>query len=237
MFDSGFGGLTVARAVIDLLPHEHLVYIGDTGRYPYGPRPQAEVREFAHQLSAGGGSMLGFMVGGYAARALGASATVATAGLGALSQGDQQFQDAEAHNAGGLQKYMALTEHGYLGYAVIVNKKFWDGLPADIRKQLEDAMEQATRYANQIAKVENDESLEKVKKSGKTAVYVPTKEERQAFKAKHKERMEHRQERREEMREHHAAPPPASRPSRQRPRDRCRWPARRRRAPARRGPR
>ncbi len=39
MFDSGFGGLTVARAVIDLLPHEHLVYIGDTGRYPYGPRP------------------------------------------------------------------------------------------------------------------------------------------------------------------------------------------------------
>ena len=42
MFDSGFGGLTVARAVIDLLPDENLVYIGDTGRYPYGPRPQAE---------------------------------------------------------------------------------------------------------------------------------------------------------------------------------------------------
>lgn len=51
MFDSGFGGLTVARAVIDLLPNEHLVYIGDTGRYPYGPRPQSEVREFAHQLA------------------------------------------------------------------------------------------------------------------------------------------------------------------------------------------
>ena len=51
MFDSGFGGLTVARAVIDLLPAENLVYIGDTGRYPYGPRPQAEVREFAQQLA------------------------------------------------------------------------------------------------------------------------------------------------------------------------------------------
>lgn len=50
MFDSGFGGLTVARAVIDLLPHEHLVYIGDTGRYPYGPRPQSEVHDFAMQL-------------------------------------------------------------------------------------------------------------------------------------------------------------------------------------------
>jgi glutamate racemase len=51
MFDSGFGGLTVARAVIDLLPTEDLVYVGDTGRYPYGPRPQAEVREFARQLA------------------------------------------------------------------------------------------------------------------------------------------------------------------------------------------
>ncbi|MBK8889622.1 MAG: TRAP transporter substrate-binding protein [Dechloromonas sp.] len=81
-----------------------------------------------------------------------------------------------------VQKHLTVTDHGYLGYAVIVNKKFWDGLPADIRKQLDEAMEQATRYANQIAKVENDESLEKVKKSGKTAVYVPTKEERLAFK-------------------------------------------------------
>jgi glutamate racemase len=50
MFDSGFGGLTVARAVIDLLPDEHLVYIGDTGRYPYGPRPQTEVKDFALQI-------------------------------------------------------------------------------------------------------------------------------------------------------------------------------------------
>ncbi len=47
MFDSGFGGLTVARAVIDLLPHEDVVYFGDTGRYPYGPREPDEVRRFA----------------------------------------------------------------------------------------------------------------------------------------------------------------------------------------------
>ena len=51
MFDSGFGGLTVARAVIDLLPEENLVYIGDTGRYPYGPRPLDEVRGFARQIT------------------------------------------------------------------------------------------------------------------------------------------------------------------------------------------
>ena len=51
MFDSGFGGLTVARALIDLLPAEHLVYFGDTGRYPYGPRSLDEVRGFAHEIT------------------------------------------------------------------------------------------------------------------------------------------------------------------------------------------
>ena len=51
MFDSGFGGLTVARAAIDLLPHEDFVYVGDTGRYPYGPRPLDEVRAYAHEIA------------------------------------------------------------------------------------------------------------------------------------------------------------------------------------------
>jgi C4-dicarboxylate-binding protein DctP len=81
-----------------------------------------------------------------------------------------------------VQKHMTLTEHGYLGYAVIVNKKFWDGLPADLRGQLEQAMKESTAYANQIAQEENDKSLEGIKKSGKTTVYAPTKEERMAFK-------------------------------------------------------
>ncbi|MBM3663067.1 MAG: glutamate racemase [Actinobacteria bacterium] len=51
MFDSGFGGLTVARALIDLLPGEDLVYLGDTARYPYGPRPLEEVAGFAEQIA------------------------------------------------------------------------------------------------------------------------------------------------------------------------------------------
>jgi glutamate racemase len=51
MFDSGFGGLTVARALIDLLPGEDVTYIGDTGRYPYGPKPASEVRRYAHELA------------------------------------------------------------------------------------------------------------------------------------------------------------------------------------------
>jgi len=47
IFDSGFGGLTVARSVIDQLPHESVHYLGDTARQPYGPKPIAEVREYA----------------------------------------------------------------------------------------------------------------------------------------------------------------------------------------------
>jgi C4-dicarboxylate-binding protein DctP len=81
-----------------------------------------------------------------------------------------------------VQKHLTLTNHGYLGYAVIVNKKFWDGLPADVRGQLETAMKEATAYANKIAQDENDMSLDGVKKSGKTTVYTPTKEERMALK-------------------------------------------------------
>ncbi len=81
-----------------------------------------------------------------------------------------------------VQKHLTITDHGYLGYAVIVNKKFWDGLPADVRGQLETAMKESTAYANKMAKEQNDKDLESVKKSGKTEVYVPTKEEKMAFK-------------------------------------------------------
>ena len=81
-----------------------------------------------------------------------------------------------------VQKHLTLSEHGYLGYAVITNKKFWDGLPADIRKQLEDAMVEATKFANDVAKKENEAGLEAVKKSGKTTIYTPTAAERLEFK-------------------------------------------------------
>jgi C4-dicarboxylate-binding protein DctP len=81
-----------------------------------------------------------------------------------------------------VQKHLSITNHGYLGYAVIANKKFWDGLPADIHAQLEQAMKESTAYANKIAQEENDIALEGVKKSGKTNVYVLTKDERLALK-------------------------------------------------------
>ena len=77
-----------------------------------------------------------------------------------------------------VQKHVTVSNHGYLGYAVIVNKKFWDGLPADLRTALEGAMKESTRYANAIAQQENDSAMEAVKKSGKTEVYVLNDKER-----------------------------------------------------------
>ena len=52
VFDSGVGGLTVARAIFDLLPHEPILYVGDNGRFPYGPRPVEEIRTFALEIAA-----------------------------------------------------------------------------------------------------------------------------------------------------------------------------------------
>jgi C4-dicarboxylate-binding protein DctP len=81
-----------------------------------------------------------------------------------------------------VQKHVSVTNHGYLGYAVITNKKFWDGLPADVRGQLEQAMREATKYANDIAKEDNDKALEEVRKSGKSQIHVPTAAEKLALK-------------------------------------------------------
>lgn len=81
-----------------------------------------------------------------------------------------------------VQKYVILSDHGYLGYAVIVNKKFWEDLPSDIRQQLENAMNQATHYANRIAKAENENAMAEVEKSGKTEVITLTADQKAAWK-------------------------------------------------------
>jgi C4-dicarboxylate-binding protein DctP len=81
-----------------------------------------------------------------------------------------------------VQKYLTLTDHGVIEYAVIVNKKFWDGLPADIRTALEGAMKDATKYANDIAKKENEDALAAVKASGKTEIITLTPQEKAAWK-------------------------------------------------------
>ncbi|TPQ31009.1 C4-dicarboxylate ABC transporter [Bradyrhizobium guangdongense] len=69
-----------------------------------------------------------------------------------------------------VQKYITETNHGYIGYVVIVNKKFWDDLPADIRGQLEKAMKEATDFNNTQSQKENDDALAEIKKSGKSEI-------------------------------------------------------------------
>jgi C4-dicarboxylate-binding protein DctP len=73
-----------------------------------------------------------------------------------------------------VQKYLTTTNHGYIGYVVVVNKKFWDSLPADIRAQCERAMKEATAFGNGQSAKENDEALEEIKKVGKTEILTLT---------------------------------------------------------------
>jgi C4-dicarboxylate-binding protein DctP len=80
-----------------------------------------------------------------------------------------------------VQKYATVTNHGYIGYVVVVNKKFWDGLPADIRAGCEKAMKEATEFGNSQSAKENDDALEAIKKAGKTEIITLTPEQDEAM--------------------------------------------------------
>src|SRR3954470_13479425 len=80
-----------------------------------------------------------------------------------------------------VQKFITLSDHGYIGYAVIANKKFWDGLPAEIRGQLEKAMAEATAYANEISQKENDEAMAEMRKSGRITFIELTPDQKAAW--------------------------------------------------------
>ncbi len=80
-----------------------------------------------------------------------------------------------------VQKHLTISDHGYLGYAVIVNKKFWEGLPTDIRATLEKAMQEATAYEREIAQKENDDALAAVRRAGTTEIYILPNDERRRW--------------------------------------------------------
>jgi C4-dicarboxylate-binding protein DctP len=83
-----------------------------------------------------------------------------------------------------VQKYLTVSYHGRLTYALIVNKKFWDGLPEDVRAPLARAVKESTDFFNDMAAKDNTDALEKIKASGKVDVHVLTPEERNAWIAK-----------------------------------------------------
>ena len=80
-----------------------------------------------------------------------------------------------------VQKHITVTNHGYIGYIVVVNKKFWDGIPADIKPQLDKAMKEATAYGNGQSQKENDDAMAEIKKTGKSEIITLTPEQDKAM--------------------------------------------------------
>ncbi|HEY6106304.1 MAG TPA: TRAP transporter substrate-binding protein [Anaeromyxobacteraceae bacterium] len=80
-----------------------------------------------------------------------------------------------------VQRHLTLTHHGYLGYAVIANRRFWEALPADVQRALGQALAEATQLANRLAREKEAADLEAVRRAGTTEIHVPTTEERQAL--------------------------------------------------------
>ena len=80
-----------------------------------------------------------------------------------------------------VQKHITVGEHAHLQYAVIVNSKFWGSIPADIKVGVDKAMAEATDYTNGIARQENIDALEEIKKSGKSTIHVLTADQRKVW--------------------------------------------------------
>jgi C4-dicarboxylate-binding protein DctP len=80
-----------------------------------------------------------------------------------------------------VQKYITNTNHGYIGYVVVTNKKFWDGMPADVRAACEKAMKEATEYGNGQSAKENEDALAEIKKTGKSEIVSLTPEQDSAM--------------------------------------------------------
>ncbi|MFS0577169.1 DctP family TRAP transporter solute-binding subunit [Sporosarcina sp. 179-K 3D1 HS] len=121
-------------------------------------------------------------------QALGAgSATIAFGETyAALQQGtvdgqENTYNNIDTQKYQEVQKYMTLSEHGRLDYAIFVNKPFWESMPEDIRTQVEEALKEATELEWQLASDENAASLDNIKNSGKVEVLELTAEERQAL--------------------------------------------------------
>lgn len=80
-----------------------------------------------------------------------------------------------------VQKHVVMTNHTYSGYVVVANKVFWDKLPADIRKELEGAMKEATDFNDKVAEEDNEIAIKAIKASGKTSIYTPTPAEKELW--------------------------------------------------------
>jgi C4-dicarboxylate-binding protein DctP len=101
---------------------------------------------------------------------------------GVVDGGENPVSNLYTQKMHEVQKHLTISDHGYLVYAVIVNRKFWDGLPPDVRAALEGAMKEATRYERAIAAKENSDALALVKQAGTTEIYALTPTEKEQWK-------------------------------------------------------
>lgn len=93
---------------------------------------------------------------------------------GAIDGADNPPSNMYSQKMHEVQKHVTLTNHSYLGYAIVVNKKFWEGLPPDIRAALETALHDATMFEKAMSQVDNDRSVDAMRASGKTTIYTMT---------------------------------------------------------------
>lgn len=101
---------------------------------------------------------------------------------GVVDGGENALSNIATQRFYEVQKYMSMSDHGYLGYAVIVNKKFWEALPADIRQILDKAIVDATAYNDTIAEKDNADALELIKRAKTTQIITLTPQEKSAWK-------------------------------------------------------
>jgi C4-dicarboxylate-binding protein DctP len=104
-------------------------------------------------------------------------------GMGVVEGAENPVSSFRAERMDESQKYLTLSDHGYIGYAVVVNRRFWDKLPGDIRATLEGAMRDATVYANKSARELNDEALAALRQGGHTTVIALSPEEKAQWKS------------------------------------------------------
>ena len=97
---------------------------------------------------------------------------------GTVDGGENTLSNIFTQKMHEVQKHISLSDHGYIGYGVIVNKKFWDALPGDVRGMLERAMKEATAYERQVAQQENDRALAGIRALKKTEIYTLSDAER-----------------------------------------------------------
>lgn len=104
----------------------------------------------------------------------------------ALQQGtvdgqENTFNNIDTQKYQEVQKYMTVSYHGRIDYAVLTNKKWWDGLPEDIRKIMEDTMKEVSAFERKLAREMDKKSLENLKKAGKMEIYELNAQEKEAF--------------------------------------------------------